>query len=490
MRHERQIRLTALFLAALGAALYGLIITDTVFAGSPRAFGGQYFDIYNQYFLALRDGRFDLPMQVLRNEGHYTPDGAGYVYHGIGPLITRAALGWAVDLNTTPLIGLSIWLWAVVGSAFYHLTAHQVYAKYANLETNFSYIWPVLIGAAAWLASPGILLVANRALTHETITLGYALTAGTLWLFLRVVLLGARPLPALIAMSVLAGLCVHARPNVALGLYGAIALLGLWTLWQVRLRAVLPGIAVATILIGSGLGFLQLNDAKFGEGGHIHGGFEEGDLQYGSTYWGLEPVDSPRAQAFIEHGRFNAARIPANLTLYLVDPPGTPLQNASRAWFERATAHLGHIRDEWAPGIVWLWAPWVLFALLGLTRHATGPSQTRHIPALILIAATSAMALLMASYGTHTVRYRTELWPLIASLGMIGLAHLAPMRPARWQTGLLIGAVIFSAAIGLRTAGQYRTAYFKDFEWPQATCAKMVSNKGFSQDRIPDLCPL
>ena len=93
---SRAARLPALLAATLGAALYALMLADQRLGPLPDSFGAPYYDIYNHYYLALREGHFDLPMRVLRIEGHYTPDGTGYPYHGLAPLLTRAALGWAI----------------------------------------------------------------------------------------------------------------------------------------------------------------------------------------------------------------------------------------------------------------------------------------------------------------------------------------------------------------------------------------------------------
>ena len=74
--------------------------------------------IYDSLYLALREGRLDLPMRILFNEGHYTEDGKGYIYHGMAPLITRLFLPFG---NNGPVMlysyaPFSVYLWSILGS--------------------------------------------------------------------------------------------------------------------------------------------------------------------------------------------------------------------------------------------------------------------------------------------------------------------------------------------------------------------------------------
>ena len=78
--------------AALGVFIYGLLAFGIWPHHDFPLFGA---NIYDRYYLAMLEGRFDLPATVLRYEGHYAPDGTGYLYHGVAPLLTRFALpGW------------------------------------------------------------------------------------------------------------------------------------------------------------------------------------------------------------------------------------------------------------------------------------------------------------------------------------------------------------------------------------------------------------
>ena len=106
----------SLAIALCGAALYAGLLLRSV-ALEPGAFGA---DIYDQMWLALRAGELDLPARVLRMEGHYAPDGTAYSYHGVAPLLTRALLDPFVQMGTLSLAPLSIWIWAVLGTACTH----------------------------------------------------------------------------------------------------------------------------------------------------------------------------------------------------------------------------------------------------------------------------------------------------------------------------------------------------------------------------------
>ena len=56
------------------------------------------------------------PLPAPRDRLHFAPDGTGYLYYGLGPVLARLPFLPFVDMPTTWISVLSIWFWAVVGN--------------------------------------------------------------------------------------------------------------------------------------------------------------------------------------------------------------------------------------------------------------------------------------------------------------------------------------------------------------------------------------
>jgi hypothetical protein len=69
--------------------------------------------------------------------------------------------------------------------------------------------------------------------------------------------------------------------------------------------------------------------------------------------------------------------------------------------------------------MVFYWLPWFMLALAGVTGRSAG---LRHAWAPVV--ATGIGALMMASYGTVTLRYRFDLWPFLMALAMLSLPRV------------------------------------------------------------------
>jgi len=103
----------AAVIALCGAALYALLLLQSTRMGLAP-FG---YEFYDQVWLALLDGRLDLPARVLRLEGHYTPDGTAYFYHGLAPLVTRALLDPFLQIgqvSLSPFSGGRVCSWRAI----------------------------------------------------------------------------------------------------------------------------------------------------------------------------------------------------------------------------------------------------------------------------------------------------------------------------------------------------------------------------------------
>ena len=484
----------AVIAAALGVFAYGLLAFG-IWPGHEFPLFGT--NIYDRYYLALLEGRFDLPATVLRYEGHYAPDGTGYLYHGVAPLLTRFAFAWLVPLDRVSLAPFSVWFWACLGSLFYHKLFHDLTIRYWP-QAQENRLWSLLLAALVWFATPGLLIAVNPALFHEPIAVGYAASAGLLYAFARWRYLGGSWVFAVIAMATWAALSLHARPNLAIGLYVATLLMCLGVLIEHRRQALFSIVMALSILGASGLDYLALNKIKFGDAGATHGSFSEGGVQYGSVFWGLEDEDSARAKAFAKHGKFNIRRIPSNLAVYALDPPAVFGETAIRmmnALHEKAMAGgLGFIRIENPRiGFIYLWFPWLIMIAAALGMRAGWQSMKSGIPVL---AGTAISAGLTLSYATIALRYRFDLWPFVAALAIVIYPVIVPRLSVWLADGrriIAVAALVISINMTLVTAVSYSQSFREEpggffAPWSAQTCRDRAMAKGLPAERIDAVC--
>lgn len=484
----------AMDLIAIGTVFYGILASGLL--QGPDAFPlGQ--NIYDEYYLAILSGHLDLPARVVQIEGHYTADGTAYLYHGVGPLLTRFLLGWFWPFQSVGLAQLSVWAWACLGTLCYHAAFLKVCAKDLGQLGSRGLSLSRLLGIAIWFSSPGFLLAANTSFYHEPIALAYAATGAFVLIWTHV---GFGNWPfwrAAIPCALLAALTLHARPNIAIGLYLACTMC-LLVLTATALRQHWLRIALAFAILGaSGVGYLGLNVARFGDATQTHGSFAKAEVQYGFVYWGFEETDSDRAEAFKKHGKFNIRRIPHNFTLYAFDPPMVqtyldPVSEQFHAFTKRVLAgDLGFIKVEQPyAGIVFLWPLWLVFAFF-----APSATRTTWRKMAIPLAGGLTIALLTLSYGSVAFRYRIDLWPALSLLALIGLAALVPKfaaapEKAGWKWGL--GACFMVGLLmSANSAGQLR--FFQVNEqtkpvWTMDQCRLLTENKGFSEADTLRIC--
>ncbi|MEQ8900588.1 MAG: hypothetical protein RID11_07585 [Roseovarius sp.] len=467
-----------------GATIYALFMLRST-AMEPNAFGA---DIYDQLWLAIRDGRFDLPARVLRLEGHYWPDGTAMMYHGVAPLLTRILLDPFVTIGAGSLAPLSIWLWTTLGSLTWHVAFLRIGTRFGAGAGLLA-----VIGVCVWIGGPGLLLTANYALYHEPVALAYAITGAFVLVWTRAAA-GDRFAPvALVFLATLAAVAVHARPNIAIGLYLATGIAMTQVLWQ-RRRSALPVIIAALAMLATGGGsYLALNKAKFGATTSAHGSFTPGELQYGIAYWEMEEPGNPRQQAFEEYGRFNAARIVPNALMYLGAPPRllSPAANeAARDLHHAVTTPLaGYGRIE-APtgGMLFLWPFWLILAGIGV-----GALLQQGRPYAGLLAGLATSSLVTLSYPTITLRYHVELWPLIAAVALLGIARLPAGEITLWQRRILVLALGIGIGVSIGTAVYYtnlfRTQDDSAFaEWTEAECIARAEAKELDAARVTYVC--
>jgi len=480
--------------ALLGVLGFTVIVFGTFLFKTPLNFG---WSLYDEAFLAYQAGTLDLPARALRYEGHFTPEGLGYLYQGLAPLLTRYVLAPFIDVANQPLGPFSIWFWACVGTLSYHRAFYLVLQQAVPAHAVLPASQQLLLAAAIWFGAPGLLLIANLSLYHEPSVLAYAMFGLALMIYVRSVVSGLPLRWGLVVIAALSAVALHARPNIAVGMYLFVLILVVPVIVRFNRIAVWPALLSIVLLGAGGFSYLGWNELRFDEVGAGHGTFSSGPLQYGTTYWIFEYPDSPRAAAFEQHGRFNIHRIVPNAAFYLFEPPAALTESGSSlatALHRTVTAdRLGYIRVEGpGGGVIGLWLPWALLAALGLFALR---SQLLfwHAP----LAGALCIAVLTAAYGTITLRYHFDLWPLIAVLALLGSTRWSPWlmnhsRQGRWLvlSGLIVGFGLIMNAI---TAIDYSTRWN---EWPGSSsaiwtydyCAERARTHSLTDEQIAYSC--
>ena len=469
--------------AALGLAVYVMLMWPSLMDQPEPSFGDM---IYNYYFLSIVEGRFDVPARIVSSEGLYAPDGTAYVNQGLAPLLTRILAAPFVDLREVSLAGVSVLLFAAIGSAAMQVTAVNILTRFGPEAQDMRRPLLVLAGLAAWLASPGPTLASNESLYHEPIAAAYA--AGALWMAFaaRVVVFGDRPGKWLLPMALAAGIMVHAREHLAVGLYAGTVLFGLWDLKAGGWNR-LPHVAFAmAVLFAFGAALLGMNQARFGSLLRSSG------VEWGFSYWNLYTEEHARiAYNTNSAGAFHPARVPGNALLYFLDLPKDLGIYDLGPLNRRLTMAWGWVGIE-SPrfGVVFAWAPWFLVTLRGLFCRS-GVARA----GWVLVAAGSVGALVVMSFATLTLRYRVDLWPLVMAGAVLMLPRIAAgIRDGRIavRSAVRAGGLALLLACGVQfTVLPYGILEWDERGvWSEAQCAEYARAKGFDADAVARICAL
>ena len=139
-------------------------------------------------------------------------------------------------------------------------------------------------------------------------------------------------------------------------------------------------------------------------------------------------------------------------------------------------------------GFAFLWLPWVLLILMAGARWPPGAR-----PGWILLLATGVGALLMLSYPTITLRYRIDVWPLVAGMAILCAGRLSATGVIhRAATVATLGLTTALSVLVLTSTITFNKGMLRELglfaEWSRATCEAQTKNKGFGPDRIEALC--
>lgn len=476
---------------------YACLITD--FTGNFLSNDDAYSLIYNYYFLSLVDGRFDVPLRIIGKEGHYLLDGTAYVYYGILPAFLRGLFHPFVDLGAHSVARIVIWV--VVCASALLLQGSSLRLLGDSLpqrrQSRIAVIAGVLV--AIWLVSPIAILAANASIYHEPIAIAFFLTSLAIYLAIRFSQ-AERPLALVISVSVVAGLCVLVRPNIAVSLYVFACFLAMQSflsgvggaagsfMASARRFILTPGL----IMLLFGLSFLYLNYLRFGSATTVHGTID-GPLYYGLIFLGYDDPATSNVVAFERNGRFNLLRIIPNTLFHAIG--GYNLHERLLDTFD-----VGTIRKEapFAPALV-LFAPWVLFSIAGLValvrkqmraqlRAALGPAARLIWP---LVALVSIQAIFILAYGTITLRYKTEFWLLLCVLSVFGLQQVLSASSGNLRAGLLSAggaALVLGGVYSGVIALQYADKFSHSNTLSREQCLLDVAASPFGPGMTRDVC--
>ena len=412
--------------ASFAVATLGILGTFYVLSnGTWSLFTPEWMGlVYNDMFLALMDGRLDVRADLIRREGFYAEDGKVYAYFGLLPALLRGLWAPFVDLETVDVSRPTLWVL---------LSLSGIVSQWIVLTVCRRFVGPVHSSAGAvlvlvlcgflWVAGPTMLLAANASIYHQPPAIGYLLILAFMLIVLRS--LGednGLSASALLGLAVIAGLAVHTRPNVAIGLYAATVGFCVTALWQtyvqigaasgasailgtLRSRIFLIASLCMLVMLLAGLAFLGINWIKWGDP------FITAPMdRYGVLLSG--DGDAARFQSIKDFGSFNVRRIPANLALYALT-----LLDGHRALADMFNA--GHIRLE--PPFRGVLVVWCLPLFLGVRFMWADRGMLTGAPVRLLVLATALVAVMVLSFQTVAFRYMVDLFPFLFILMLVSL---------------------------------------------------------------------
>jgi hypothetical protein len=411
--------LSALVLFGIPAFVYALIATKGTFNFFYPDYGWVF---YNQYAIAIANGRLWFPAEAIGPEGLYI-GGRVYAYYGMLPAILRLPFTLFADLRDTPVSVLMNWALTTAGSAALQVAALDAYRWRATKGASPSPRWMLLLASACiWFFSGAILVIQNASFYHEPFAA--ALLASGLFTFISVrVLLFGDGLPSarqLIAMAVLAGACLFARQTTTISLYAAclvwLAVSGWRTVhdrgfnastvlaWSMT-RAAAP----LSILFLAGVTYLALNAVRFADLGSSFPIDHYGYL--------LMDPENERMITIRDQGQFHWARVAPNAIFALIG--GVELREQLITMLGGGvTGVLGAIIR-----LAYAWTPSFLLSLMALIWLVREGRRSRIAAlALMILSCLALGAVLQLSYPTVFYRYHADLWPPLGFLVVLSVA--------------------------------------------------------------------
>lgn len=447
IRRRQTIRGIVLQLALFGipaSLFYAWFITN----GTFDFFGRERHGLaYGSLLMHMLHGSLEVDRHAVGLEGFFVGDKV-YMYYGILPALLRLPFVPFVDLNTVTVSRVIVLCLAIAQAAVWHYLLLGM-SKPSRLTVGkpLNAFYLLVLGAIAWLLSPSLALTANSSIFHEPIAAAVLIAA----LYILVVWQGLQSsdridATRLLVLAVLAGLSVHTRPPLALGLYGTTLVLLALNIAMGRrpqaamrsgTRELLPFLVPVGVLVGFGLSYLGMNWIRWGNP------LQSWPLEYYGYYryvpgWKEDPALG------LAGGTFNARRIMPNLVAYLT-------ANPDWTWAARDLARSGGGRI--GSPLVALAGAWPLPLAIGIAGMATlwrcrlGHRQIT-MNYLAVFVGLCFPALLLLAYPTITYRYQFMLWPPIALALMLGVGSVAIWHNKQESAiGITISSAIFAILI-------------------------------------------
>jgi hypothetical protein len=372
---------------------------------------------YNHYFLSMLDGRLDVPVEAIGNEGGYFNSKA-YMYYGLLPVLVRGLLYPFVDLTQTPVSYFSVLFFTLIGHVALQVSLISVYLKNKSADKpQLSYWMLIALSCVLWFGSASFMISQSATLYHEP----YAVSLCLVNIYLALLLkdgffLEHKQSISLIPYALLAGLCIHGRMPTALTLSlvtGFLILLqairirknaglhiGLWSVVIQSMRSFWPAISIVGVF---GVTILWLNYVKYDNPLAFMGG------NYG--YFFLEGFSERRCNLTPSSDYSSFLRIIPNIVVYLT-------ANSDLHW--SLTWHLatgfGRLEAPLVP-LILLWPLPIFCFLYVFVNLIKGIKNTTNKIMLVALLLFSVGAFFQLKYPTITHRYFAELWlPLWVSL--------------------------------------------------------------------------
>ena len=403
---------------------------------------------YNYYFLAIIDGRLDIPTESIGSEGAYFNSKA-YMYYGLLPILPRALLFPFVDLTTTPVSYFSVLLFTLLGNSFLQFYVVKTFINKSEHST-VNHLMLFGLTVLVWFSSASFLISQNATLYHEPYAAAICLAQIYIALLLKDgFFLSADRKITLLPYAIIAGLCVHARMPMALALYLLTGLLMLVqsyrvlrvcnisvSLYNLVWRSIRSFWASIVLLGLFGLSIFWLNYVKFDDPFKFMGG------NYGYSF--LEGFTERRCN-MVPNGDFaGLLRIIANTYIYFT---------GDEEYHWSLTQHLqtGFGRKELPLiplSLLWMFPigcfAYSLFILIKGFKHL----QNKLL--LVAICLASAGAIFQLSYPTITHRYASALWfPLFLCVLFVWYQNINLNRKLTKRRKTVISFVLVSFSIGL-----------------------------------------
>ena len=467
--------------ALIGLACYVVLMTNA-FDGAPERDFGTF--IYNHYFLSVIDGRLDIPPRIIGMEGLYAPDGRAFTSHGLAPLISRA-LAWPfVDLRETSVAAASILGFTALGSAIYHLIFARIVLRFGPTDRGARRSVLLLVGFAVWIATPGIILASNNSFYHEQYALAFFFSAAWLSVAAGAVLFGTPVARIVPWMALFAGLMVHARPHVALGLYAGTIVFLAWAVVEERGRAFPRVVTSLLTMFAFGALYLVVNDLRSGSPLGLS------PLKWGFYHFGEYTAETPRVALNQGASTFDPSRIPGNALLYFFDLPrgfgGEALAELHR-WMTRPFGFVGV--ESPRLGLAFFCAPWVYIIVASIRLRHVGLRV-----GWVLVLSCIVGPFVLLSFAILALRYRVEFWPMIAALALLTLPRAVgaldnAAAVNRFKRVMVLALII--TALSLTLALPYSIPGWGTFgDWSRAECVERFEQKGLDDAQIARACTL